>query len=112
MARMAYDGEFDAVSVFAMDNVALNGNAMFSVLRNACGQSSSTTTTTASWACGQDLPFPNIGGRRALPLAWEVVLLAMSSTLALMALVMFVRAYRLRDTGPQGHRLVCNGHLI
>ena len=110
MARMAYEGEFDTVSIFAMDNVALNGNAMFSVLRNACGQSSSATTADdGSWACGRDLPFPKVIAPRALPLAWEIVLLVMSSALALMVSVMFVQAYRLRDKGPQG---VCNGHLI
>ncbi|CAJ1935620.1 unnamed protein product [Cylindrotheca closterium] len=34
-----YDGEFNAVSLLAVDNVALNGNAILSVLRSKCGQS-------------------------------------------------------------------------
>jgi hypothetical protein len=39
MVKMAYHGEFNSIGLFSMDNVALNGNAMFSVLRSACGQS-------------------------------------------------------------------------
>ena len=38
MVDMVYNQEFDAVSIFTVDNVALNGLALFSVLRNACGQ--------------------------------------------------------------------------
>jgi hypothetical protein len=113
MVKMAYEDEFDTVSIFAMDNVALNGNAMFSVLRNACGQSSATATPDDEpWACGVDLPMPKVITPRALPMAWDIVLLVTSSALALMMSVMIVQAYRLRDKGPQEHRLVCNGHLI
>lgn len=34
-----YNGDFDAVSLLLVDHVALNGNALLSVLRNTCGQS-------------------------------------------------------------------------
>jgi hypothetical protein len=108
MVRMAYEGEFISVSILAMDNVALNGNAMFSVLRNACGQSATTATT----ACGRDLAMPSVITPRALPLAWNVALVALSSAMALMVSAMVFRAYGLRDRGPQEHRLVCNGHLV
>lgn len=108
MVRMAYEGEFDSVSILAMDNVNLNGNAMFSVLRNACGQSA----TTATKACGRDLAMPSVITPRALPLAWNVALVALSSAMALMVSAMVFRAYGLRDRGPQEHRLVCNGHLV
>ena len=114
MVRMAYEGEFDSVSILAMDNVALNGNAMFSVLRNACGQSATAATTDDDGprACGRDLAMPSVIAPRALPLAWNVALVALSSALALMVSAMVFHAYRLRDKGPQEHRLVCNGHLI
>jgi len=39
MVRMVHDGQFNAISLFAVDNVALNGNALLSVIRNTCGQS-------------------------------------------------------------------------
>ena len=39
LVDMVYDGEFDAVSLFLVDHVKLNGNALLSVLRNTCGQS-------------------------------------------------------------------------
>lgn len=34
-----YGEDFDAVSLMAVDHVQLNGNALYSVLRNQCGQS-------------------------------------------------------------------------
>jgi hypothetical protein len=34
-----YEGAFDAISLLAVDQVQLNGNALLSVLRNQCGQS-------------------------------------------------------------------------
>ena len=43
LVSMIYEGQFDAVSVLAVDNVALHGNAIGSVLRTACGQSSSSS---------------------------------------------------------------------
>jgi hypothetical protein len=120
MARMAYEGEFISVSILAMDNVALNGNAMFSVLRNACGQSATASPADDDdddggeprGGCGRDLAMPSVIVPRALPLAWTVVLVALSSALALTASATVFRAHRLRDRGPQEHRLVCNGHLV
>jgi hypothetical protein len=38
VVNMVYNGEFDAISLLAVDNVARNGNALTSVLRNQCGQ--------------------------------------------------------------------------
>lgn len=39
LVDMLYHDEFNRISLFAVDNVALNGNALLSVLRNRCGQS-------------------------------------------------------------------------
>ena len=83
MVTLAYNGDFNAISIFALDNVALNGNAMFSVLRNACGQSvsetvdgssSSSSASQTSMPCGQDLELPEMDASRALPFAWRIVL--------------------------------------
>ena len=45
---------FNAISVLAIDNVALNGNAILSVLRTACGQS------TLEGECGAALAKPRM----------------------------------------------------
>jgi hypothetical protein len=39
LVDMVYEGEFQAISLLAVDHVRLNGNALLSVLRTACGQS-------------------------------------------------------------------------
>jgi hypothetical protein len=39
LVDMIYEGEFQAISLLAVDHVRLNGNALLSVLRTACGQS-------------------------------------------------------------------------
>lgn len=39
LVNWIYNGEFNGISLLMVDNVALNGNALTSVLRNACGQS-------------------------------------------------------------------------
>ena len=53
LVQIIYNGEFKAISLFAIDNVALNGNAILSVLRNQCGQSSLDT-------CGAQIPLPKL----------------------------------------------------
>jgi hypothetical protein len=50
---MIHQGEFDAISVLSVDNVALHGNAILSVLRTTCGQSDIDE-------CGQDLGKPKM----------------------------------------------------
>ncbi|KAL7535545.1 hypothetical protein ACHAXR_006560 [Thalassiosira sp. AJA248-18] len=111
MVKMAYNGEFNSLSVFALDNVALNGNAMFSVLRNQCGQSI-LKDDGESPACGQDLIMPNMQTSHKLPLAWNIVLFVVYGSLVLMVSVMLFQAFRLRNEGPQEHRLVCHGHVV
>ena len=54
MVDMVYDGDFNAISLFAVDNVALNGNALLSVLRNTCGQSTLTDL------CGKEISKPKM----------------------------------------------------
>jgi hypothetical protein len=71
MVKMAYHREFNSIGLFSMDIVALNGNAMFSVLRNACGQSVLNET------CGQALIMPQMNSSDILPVFWNVVLLVM-----------------------------------
>ena len=111
MATMAYNGEFNAISVFALDNVALNGNAMFSILRNACGQSVERDDGE-DLACGQDLVLPNMNSNHTLPLVWNIVLFVVYGSLVLMVMIMLFQAFRLRNEGPQDHRLMCNGHVV
>lgn len=48
---LIYEGKFDGVSLLAVDNVAAHGNALSSVLRNACGQS-------VLDKCGKKVPKP------------------------------------------------------
>lgn len=54
MVNLIYEGNFDTISLFAVDNVALHGNALLSVMRTACGQSSILQDD----ACGTNLPPP------------------------------------------------------
>ena len=51
MVDLIYNGVFNQISLLAVDNVALHGNALLSVLRNTCGQSISED-------CGTDVPPP------------------------------------------------------
>jgi len=51
MMDLIYADAFDSISLFAVDNVAENGNALLSVLRNRCGQTSENE-------CGQSLDPP------------------------------------------------------
>lgn len=54
MVELIHSGQFkNPISVFAVDNVALNGNALLSVLRTACGQSDLDV-------CGSQLAAPRI----------------------------------------------------
>jgi len=53
MVDMIWKGEFHSISLFAVDNVELNGNALLSVLRNACGQSDID-------ACGMEVAKPKM----------------------------------------------------
>jgi hypothetical protein len=57
-----YNGDFDAIALLAVDNVGLYGNALLSVLRNTCGQS------TAS-ECGKEIDPPKL---TYVPLSWYV----------------------------------------
>jgi len=103
MATMAYNGEFNAVSIFALDNVALNGNAMFSILRNKCGQS--VIEEDEVLPCGNKLVMPNMSTSNKLPLVWNIVLFIVYGALVVMVVIMLVQAFRLRNEGPQEHRL-------
>jgi hypothetical protein len=54
MVELIYSRQFESpISIFAVDNVALNGNALLSVLRTACGQSDLDV-------CGSELEAPRI----------------------------------------------------
>jgi len=46
-----YEGLFDSISLIAIDHVKLNGNALFSVVRNQCGQSE---LSSSSYSQNQD----------------------------------------------------------
>jgi len=103
LATMAYNGGFNAVSIFALDNLALNGNAMFSILRNKCGQS--VIEEDEVLPCGNKLVMPNMSTSNRLPLVWNIVLFIVYGALVVMVVIMLVQAFRLRDEGPQEHRL-------
>lgn len=111
MVQLAYDQKFTKINLFAMDNVALNGNAMFSVLRNACGQSV-IKDDDEYFACGKNLVMPHMNVSQKLPLFWNVILIVVYSSLFIMVAVMLFQAFGLRDHGPQDHRVECNGVLI
>ena len=66
MVNVIYNGELDAISLFAVDNVALNGNALLSVLRNTCGQSELEK-------CGQSIPPPKLRYFRMSWIGWTVL---------------------------------------
>lgn len=54
LVEWIYYGEFSTISLFMIDHVQLNGNAILSVLRNTCGQSDNTD------ACGTALSKPKV----------------------------------------------------
>ena len=111
MVKMAYHGEFKSIGLFSMDNVALNGNAMFSVLRNACGQSVINET------CGTALVMPQMDSS---DLFWNVVLFVMGGALAAMVSIMLIQAFRLRRKEVReesmyvsgGPLMACSGSVI
>jgi len=57
-----YSGAFDQISLLAVDNVALYGNALLSVTRNTCGQSTAAV-------CGTQIDAPRL---THVPLQWYV----------------------------------------
>jgi hypothetical protein len=57
-----YNEDFDAIALLAVDNVGLYGNALLSVLRNTCGQSTADV-------CGKDIDPPQLA---YVPLSWYV----------------------------------------
>ena len=116
MVKLAYHGEFSSISIFSLDNVALNGNAMFSVLRNACGQSVLNET------CGSALVMPQMNSSDLLPMFWNVVLWVMGGALVAMVSIMLIQAFRLRRRevreardsmyGPGGPLVACSGSIL
>jgi hypothetical protein len=68
MVQMVYNGDFQAISLFAVDNVALHGNALLSVLRNTCGQSDIDV-------CGRYLPPPKLVYVHLSTIAWTMLYL-------------------------------------
>jgi hypothetical protein len=57
-----YKKDFDAIGLLAVDNVGLYGNALLSVLRNTCGQSTADV-------CGTEIDPPQL---KYVPLTWYV----------------------------------------
>jgi hypothetical protein len=89
LVSMVYAGNYNHISLFTMDNVAFNGNAMFSVLRNACAQQSlissqrrrrrmTNDVDADALPCGRDLPMPTMIFPHTLPLAYNIMLLLLS----------------------------------
>ena len=111
MVDMVYNQEFDAVSIFTVDNVALNGLALFSVLRNACGQAAVSADGDVM-PCGKDLSMPHVRSSHSLPVMWDAALCLMFGIMLAGVIVMVYPASKLRDEGPQDHRLVCHGQIV
>ena len=53
MVNLIHNEKLEAISLFAVDNVARHGNALLSVLRNSCGQ-------TDLEVCGKELDAPRM----------------------------------------------------
>jgi len=111
MVQLAYNQQFKKINLFSMDNVALNGNAMFSVLRNGCGQSV-IKDDDEYFTCGKNLVMPHMNVSQRLPIFWNIILIVVYSSLFIMVSVMLIQAFGLREHGLQDHRLECNGVLI
>ena len=110
LVDMVYNQEFDSISIFTVDNVALNGLALFSVLRNACGQAAVSDEDVLP--CGKDLSMPHLNTSHSLPFLWDAALCLAFGIMLVGAIVMVFPAFKLRDEGPQDHRLVCHGHIV
>ena len=88
---------------------------MFSVLRNACGQSVLNET------CGNALVMPQMESSEILPLFWNVVLFVMGGALVAMVAIMLIQALRLRRKevreannmyGAGGPLVACSGSIL
>lgn len=93
LVGMLYEKEFNEVSIFACDNVALNGNALLSVMRTACGQSSELE------ACGQELSKPRMEYLHASKLV-HVFLAALYIVVFLWISIALALAYRDGEDNP------------
>lgn len=60
IVQWVYSGKFQAVSLLAVDQVRLNGNALLSVLRNQCGQQQDGDSGETRLPCGTALPPPKM----------------------------------------------------
>jgi len=69
MVEMIYSGAFKSISLFAVDNVALNGNALLSVLRTQCGQSTLQD-------CGEELSRPKMKHMQWSKTAFAIIIAA------------------------------------
>ena len=74
LVNLVYEGAFKAISLMAVDHVQLNGNALLSVLRTACGQ-----TELSESECGRNAPKPRI---RSKPMSLAAIL----ATIAVVAI--------------------------
>jgi hypothetical protein len=99
MVNMVYNQEFDSVSLFAIDSMALSGLTLFSVLRNhvVSGQSA-IATDEEDPSCGRDLNMSRMGTSIALPIFWYITLcIVYGIMLALVIVMTGVPAFRLID---------------
>ena len=80
MVDLIYSGALDRLSLFTVDNVALHGNALLSVLRNTCGQSVSNT-------CGKQVSKPRMTYFHVtvLQIVWTIVGIYLSIAVLAMA---------------------------
>jgi hypothetical protein len=69
--HMVYDDSFQSISLLGVDNIAMHGNALTSVLRNRCGQ-----LADPSLPCGTNVPPPRLRYVHISPTQWLVVALS------------------------------------
>jgi hypothetical protein len=89
LVGMVHEGQFDAISLFAVDHVRLNGNALLSVLRNTCGQSELED-------CGMVISKPRMQRKRLSTLSFFATIAVYTAFFAWMAILVrhYFRYYR------------------
>lgn len=99
IVEMVYNEEFRSISLLAIDNVALNGNALLSVLRNQCGQS-------VLEECGNQIRHPRISHKGASTMSFVATVSIYLAAIIWMAFVVSdARRLKRRDSTPEPNPL-------
>eukprot|EP00934_Nitzschia_sp_Nitz4_P006805 Nitzschia sp. Nitz4//scaffold266_size26515//8448//9698//NITZ4_008255-RA/size26515-processed-gene-0.2-mRNA-1//1//CDS//3329544862//6795//frame0 len=98
VAGWVYQSDFDAISLLFVDHVHLNGNVLLSVLRTACGQFDTTTTTMTDddgkqLPCGTNVDMPTVQDAR-MSTMWFRITITLYTFLGLVTVWGGRRVYR------------------